>query len=483
MTSQILVRLKKFISSPAMLIAAVALFSMASPGSQAEVPADQVNASPSQSSAVGEISLVLGKAYLQRPGTRRQLIEVGATVHVSDQIVTEGNGHVHIRFVDQALVSVRPESRLEVVRYDFDPKKPEQSAVKFNLLEGITRTISGEAAKAARQRFRLNTPIAAIGVRGTDFVVSATEQSTRALVNEGVIVVAPYSADCSFDGLAPCSANGVELAENSLQAIELDSVDTLPRLLAIADTQDPEEMRAQLQQGISRDSEASVDKDSVEQDLYLEDTSSVSVADQVADDAAQVVESIVPISEPEPTVPVVETPALPQIVDLELDQRQLVWGRYASAPEGQYDIATNFTDVGDGREVTVGNLEYGLFRTENGSKRIDSGLTVVSFSLAHGRATYSTEAGSSAMDVDGGTLDIDFQQNLFATELNLNHSATGQIDFTASGRIYDGGYFHSRNDDQRIAGAVSIDGQEAGYLFERQLEEGDISGLTLWDSQ
>ena len=465
-----------------------AAFLIVVPLSQAEESANMNDSSFAGVAEVGEISLVLGKAYLQRPGSRRQRIQVGSKVRVSDKIATEGNGHVHIRFVDQALVSVRPDSQLEVVRYYFDPQNPEQSAVKFNLLEGVARAISGEAAKAAKQRFRMNTPIAAIGVRGTDFVVSATQESTRALVNEGVIVVSPYSVDCSYDGLAPCSVNGVELAENSLQAIEFNGANSQPKLLTLADTQDPEKIRAQLQQEASTSASDVTEGDvSADQGLYSEGSSTLSLSDQVADDTVKVAEATIKVQklvaqEPAPELeapePELEAPE-PELVIL--DQRQLVWGRYAAAAEG--GITVDLSDVGESREVTVGNFEYGLFRAENGSKRIDSGLTVVSFSLAHGQATYRNETGSSAMEVNNGSLDIDFQQNRFATQLNLSHIATGQIDFTANGRIFDGGYFHSRSDDQRIGGAVSLDGQEAGYFFERQIDGGDISGLTLWDGQ
>ena len=98
-------------------------------------------------------------------------------------------------------MSVRPDSQLEIISYDYDAEHPEESSIKFNLIEGIARSISGEGAKAARSRYRLNTPIAAIGVRGTDFVVSVTGQSTRALVNQGAIAMAPYSADCSASAI------------------------------------------------------------------------------------------------------------------------------------------------------------------------------------------------------------------------------------------------------------------------------------------
>jgi hypothetical protein len=57
------------------------------------------------------------------------------------------------------------------------------------------------------------------------------------------------------------------------------------------------------------------------------------------------------------------------------------------------------------------------------------------------------------------------------------------VNFAASGRLYDGGYFHTRSDTERLAGAVSLDGKEAGYFFEKQLENGGIQGLTLWDAR
>ena len=222
---------------------------------------------------------------------------------------------------------------------------------------------------------------------------------------------------------------------------------------------------------------------SADQGLYSEESSTLPLSDQVADDTVKVAEATTKVQKlvaQEPDAPEPDAPE-PELVIL--DQRQLVWGRYVDAAAATGGITVDLSDVGESREVTVGNFEYGLFRTENGSKRIDSGLTVVSFSLAHGQATYRNETGSSAMEVTNGSLDIDFQQSRFATQLNLSHTATGQIDFTANGRIFDGGYFHSRSDDQKIGGAVSLDGQEAGYFFERQIDGGDISGLTLWDGQ
>ena len=102
------------------------------------------NAQAQGNAEVGTVSLVLGKAWLQAADDSRELLRAGSVIRVSDKVMTEANGHVHIRFVDQALVSVRPDSLLEIQRYDFNSQNPADSSIKLNLIEGITRAISGE---------------------------------------------------------------------------------------------------------------------------------------------------------------------------------------------------------------------------------------------------------------------------------------------------------------------------------------------------
>ena len=474
MTIQVLGTLKSFISSGVAIGLSLAVLSASA--AEPRSGADTANGSSETdrlAKVVGSVSLVLGKAYIKSVGAPRRLVTAGSPIKVSDRITTAVNGHVHIHFADKALMSVRPSSRLEILSYDYNTERPELSEVKFDLEFGITRSISGEAAKAARQRFRLNTPIAAIGVRGTDFVVSATETTTRALVNEGAIVMAPFSSTCSSDSFGPCVANAVELTDESLQIMELNGSTKLPRLLASTEIQESTELQEEVQQAISQADAEGESNGSQASGVYVKEVAAVRVTDAASD------------LDPPAIALITDSTPSTVLVLADINDRQLVWGRYSVADNlsDRDRLSLSYAEAKAGREITVGNLEYGLLRTENGIKQLDKGLTTVGFSLSSARAFYNSDSGVVAMEVSGGSLDINFQNNQFATELNLNHSATGAIDFFASGRLYDGGYFHSRNDSQRIAGAVSLDGQEAGYFFERQLEGGNIQGLTLWDSQ
>ncbi|PCJ27754.1 MAG: hypothetical protein COA96_02570 [SAR86 cluster bacterium] len=412
---------------------------------------------------VGEVSLVLGKAYLLSSDDSRQLIKQGTQIKATDRILTGVNGHVHIRFIDHALVSVRPNSQLEIVRYQYNAQKPEQSTIKFYLLEGVTRSVSGAGAKAARERFRLNTPIAAIGVRGTDFVVRATSQTTRALVNQGAIVVAPYSDDCTAAAFGPCASNAVELTDNSLQFIEMDGSGTSTRLIPASLEREPGAMRQEVQLALNSAADTA-DDTTIAADVYLDN-----VASQRADERVAA------------TLPDF-TPGSALSVQA-LTNPQLVWGRWADGLGEMEKITLSNNEAKDGRKLTVGNTDYVLYRTEGAWPQVDSGLGLVSFSLNSAQAFYNSSNGIVAMQVNGGSLDIDFEQSLFSTELNLNHIDTGLIDFVANGSISDRGYFNSRSPSQRIAGSVSQDGSEAGYFFQQQLESGSIQGLTLWDNR
>lgn len=460
---------------------------------------------------IGEVTLVLGKAYrLSQAGTHEHL-ERGSLIDVGDQINTQSNGHVHVRFVDNALVSVRPNSLLVIQRYEYNVDSPADSAVKFDLKEGVARAISGDAAKAARDRFRLNTPIAAIGVRGTDFVVSANALTTRASVNEGAIVMAPYSDACSVAALGPCIANAFELRADDMQLVSMQQDELLPRLIPPQTIRAPDNLREEVRLAIANNNNSKSEdvsalivplatpantapEESVEQgisnEVLLEGVTTVQVradakvaAESVAAKDFVPVEPIVVTPESEGSVAQFDlTPPTPLTIAA-LTDRQLIWGYYADSPLVQDRLALPFEQAISNRNITVGSLDYGLFRSEPGPRRLASDLGVVGFQLTSAQAIFNYATGVVAMTVNGGSLDINFQDNTFNTALDLMSDSTGRIIFSADGKIADGGYLRAIEATQRVAGAVSFDGAEAGYLFEKQIDGGFISGLTLWDDQ
>lgn len=494
MTSQYFDSLSKTLKPLTLSLAVFGLMAIA-PSVLAESGADAQHACKNLSAdAIGCVTIVLGKAHIESEQGNRKRVEADAEIYVGDQIITQSNGTVLLSFIDKASVSVRQDSHLEIINYKYDEANPQNSRVKFNLVHGVTRAISGKAAKGAREQFRLNTPIAAIGVRGTDFVVSATESSTQALVNEGIIVMAPLSANCSTDSFGPCLANSLELNGDSMEMIALDDSGSNPKLLPAAQNRGSEvlqqEVRAQLASNVNDQVDASTEP--FVEEVFVEEANSTLVAANTTTNPT-LINSTVPGPEtPEPVIPepVIPEPEIPNfnpeipVAAAALTQNQLVWGRFSQGKGDLERITISTAQATIGREPAIQGGEYILYRDETDINRgVDRNLSVVNFALDSAQAFYNSSTGVVAMQVVDGSLGIDFQQNSFATQLNLNHDLTGQVDFVAAGRLFDGGFFRSSDETQRVSGSVSFDGTEAGYFFERQLEGGSIDGLTLWNSQ
>jgi len=161
----------------------------------------------------------------------------------------------------------------------------------------------------------------------------------------------------------------------------------------------------------------------------------------------------------------------------------LVWGYYGDSPGAIDRLALSFNEASDARRISVGSAGFGLFRRDASANRVDPELTVVGFQLTSAQAVFNSETGVIALRTDSGRLDVDFQNNTFDTMLSLGHESMGQFEFSAVGRIFDGGFLRAIGGTQKLTGAVSFDGSEAGYLFEKQFNSGLLTGLTLWDSK
>jgi len=408
---------------------------------------------------VGEVSLAIGVSRVV--GERgNHTTSRGMSVQVGDRIETERGGHVHLRLVDGAYVSVRPASRLTIEAYHYDPARPQESAVRFRLETGVARAISGRIAETARERFRLNTPIAAIGVRGTDFVVQVELDRVRVTVHSGAIVLAPLGDGCAANALGPCAT----AAARSLSAdmgrvmLEFQSKQAAPRIVPINGTPSPDRMNPPA---------ADEPRGGVSGTDTSEATSEVLAAQAVA-------------GQPQPVPVAPQPPPLPPPTLVTCPPVCLVWGRWAAQPLPGDSLSVPVAEALAGREVTVGNLSYALFRPESSLTRLVSGLGRVDFTLRDAQVHLLRGGVAELGRVDSAWLSVDFAARQFATGLAMSHPQAGSASLEAAGRVREDGIFAVRNADGRVAGALTLDGKEAGYFFERVVPAGTFMGITRW---
>ncbi len=98
----------------------------------------------------------------------------GDIVHVSDAVTTMENSAIGIMLEDDTLISLGPDSRLELGDFAFAPQE-EKFSLAIRLLKGSFAYMSGVIGRLAPEKIHIETPDAVIAVHGTSFLVKVEE--------------------------------------------------------------------------------------------------------------------------------------------------------------------------------------------------------------------------------------------------------------------------------------------------------------------
>lgn len=453
---------------------------------------------------VARVSMAVGDA--QRIGASGQVtpLSLGTQLSEQDRIITGKDAMVILIFSDQARVALRPDSELLIRRYKVDPSGAE-TELQLDLLRGTVRQISGRAAQKQPERYRLNTPIAAIGVRGTDFLAKSGEGLVEAYVHEGAIVVAPLGG-AGTPGEIPAANLGAGFGVQYSRAdrsknLERQNVgqNDVERLfgMRIAASVSTDRTAA----GNTAGNAAQPDKkDRTEQTVVaslapardrdatgVSMQSTASLAGGVVQSSVMMVPNTPELPSPPLVVPPVTSPeVLPPVTPPVVVQlpTQLVWGKFSNPQKLPFTLPVAYADVKDGRHTTVGELgQYALWR-DGVNGPLDKSLRgQAQFALAAGEAFYQQAGKTLAVNLTDPRLQVDFDRLSFNTQIGLSGAGVPAQQLNVSGRMNDEGVFLGTASGQRVAGALSRNGVEAGYLFKIDNSAGQYQGITLWNAK
>jgi len=122
---------------------------------------------------IGQVKVAKGQVTIERAG---QVIPAGPGVRLQtgDVLKTGADGSVGLTMSDNSLLSAGPNSILSLDRYEFD-STTSQGQFDATLTKGSLAVISGRIAKQSPDAMTVRTPTAIMGVRGTEFAVSADD--------------------------------------------------------------------------------------------------------------------------------------------------------------------------------------------------------------------------------------------------------------------------------------------------------------------
>ncbi|WP_202424622.1 FecR family protein [Duganella levis] len=456
----------------------------------------------------GTVVFVAGDAKL---AARPAVLDVA--VQEGDELATGADGYIYIKTVDQGFLVLRPNSKARIVAYHIDNANPANTRVKLELLQGVARSISGVGVKQARQNFRFNTPVAAIGVRGTDFVVYTDQQTSRVTVVSGGVVVSGFSGACGPEGGGPCEGGASRelFAGQAGLMLQVQRGQNMPQLLrspAMSPADQGTPARPDEPVGkvggsgvtdVSLDAQKTTTVLNNSRALGQQTNPPPAVAPPVVVAPPPVVEqSPPPVVTPDPPVitpqppvvvtpdPPVTTPVTPPVTPVTPpvttpDRKEVVWGRYQ-------DIAGGIADA-----AVQAKLDSGAYSAQNfvGVYQIarlkDTAYVApregtASFVLASSDAILQrTGADAVQAAVQDAHLDVNFSTKTFNTGLTVVGDGL-RVPVTINGTVTKlGEMVNTTLSDSKIRGYLGgANAAEAAYIFQYKTLGVMVNGATTW---
>lgn len=171
---------------------------------------------PAGTPMAGYVYRILGQAIARFDDTPR-ILKKGAPVFVGDNIITGDNIKVMLSMTDGTALSLGDRTEFEIEEFHY--KASEQTGQATLLLnQGVFRSVTGKIGELENRPFEVKTPIATIGIRGTDFFGRFARRLKRlrmdALLLKGAIVVK--------------TALGEQVIDRAEFGVTVDSIDGLP---------------------------------------------------------------------------------------------------------------------------------------------------------------------------------------------------------------------------------------------------------------
>lgn len=145
--------------------------------------------------------------------TQNSTLESGMTVTTGD------NSNIVMKFEDGQVVVLNANTTFKIDRYSFNAAQPQNGSAFFSLVKGALRSISGLIGKHNSSGFRLQTPVATIGIRGTDFM--AATGSLYLSVGQGAVSATTSAGTGTFTAGQIGFVGGAGVAPVSIAASQL----------------------------------------------------------------------------------------------------------------------------------------------------------------------------------------------------------------------------------------------------------------------
>lgn len=145
----------------------------------------------------GTVTHLSGPLMVTKADGSVRALYINSAVEEGDLLTTEKRTYASIKMRDNSSITLLPNTHFKVERFAFDEDRPREDRSFYVLIRGGMRTITGLIGKRGdMDSYRMTTPTAVAGVRGTGYAATFCQQDCGELpdglyveVFEGVIIV------------------------------------------------------------------------------------------------------------------------------------------------------------------------------------------------------------------------------------------------------------------------------------------------------
>ncbi len=137
---------------------------------------------------IGTIIEVEGVLNVKKENGAIKNLSKNSEVEEGDTLISDKTTYAKIKFVDDSEITLKPSSQLKISLFTYEVDKPEKDNSVLSLIKGGLRSITGMIGKRNKDRVKLNTPSATIGIRGTTYIAEYILPSNA---GEGAIALSP----------------------------------------------------------------------------------------------------------------------------------------------------------------------------------------------------------------------------------------------------------------------------------------------------
>ena len=126
---------------------------------------------------VGVVDYVRGVVTAQHGDEGTRIMGKSAKIFEKDIITTANRSFAIVKMKDGTKITLRPNSSLGIEKYI--ARKGRSDSAVLNLFKGGIRAITGYISKTRNDAYKIRTPVATIGIRGTEFDARLCEKDCR----------------------------------------------------------------------------------------------------------------------------------------------------------------------------------------------------------------------------------------------------------------------------------------------------------------